>query len=105
MAPEQARSARDVDHRSDIYALCVLAYYLLTGSMPFMAESGMEIFLKKEAGDYVPAGSIVDSIPPEIDAMLARMMATDPQDRFQSAENVIDVIDGTQLVGSRLSFV
>src|SRR6516164_4367326 len=56
MAPEQARDAKHVDNRSDIYALGCMLYCFLAGKPPFAAETYMELILSKEKGKY-PSGS------------------------------------------------
>ena len=54
MAPEQARSAKTVDQRSDIYALGATLYHMLTGKLPFSGDTALELIIAKETGKYTP---------------------------------------------------
>jgi eukaryotic-like serine/threonine-protein kinase len=80
MAPEQLRGSR-VDARTDIWAFAALAFEVLTGAMPFAADSVPEALLVAE-GDRIPAPSaFVPSLPPCVDDLLGRAFAVDPADR------------------------
>ncbi len=84
MSPEQCRGAGQVDRRSDIYSLGCVLFHMITGRPPFDCEA---------VGDYIAAhlkepapaaSSIADAIPPEVDAVLARCLAKEPDQRFSS---------------------
>ena len=84
MAPEQARCER-VDHRTDIYAIGVLLYEMLTGRLPFQAEGDLAILHKHI--EETPRGLrvIVPEISAPLEAATLRALEKDPQGRWQSA--------------------
>ncbi len=83
MSPEQA-SGKKLDARSDIYSLGIVMYEILSGTPPF-AGLNMIDTITKQINQEVPALSTVNkSIPPEVDAVVAKALAKDPEDRFQS---------------------
>jgi len=105
MPYEQAISAKRADSRSDIYALGATLYHLLTGEVPFKGESPGEIAEKKLEGDFIPAHAINAEVPPLLDGILARMMARNPRDRFQTASELIVQLERSQLAAALPSFV
>jgi len=93
MAPEQAKGARDIDHRVDVYAAGVILYEALAGRVPFLADTFNELLFKIVLEKPEPLAAVA----PHVDAMLAgiveRAMARDPNDRFQTAEQLRDALD------------
>ena len=84
MAPEQAlgRTAQ-VDHRGDQFALAVIAYEILTGQVPFHGESVASVLYRVAHTAPPPASHFAPQVPPEIDRVLSRAMAKDPDDRYK----------------------
>lgn len=83
MSPEQARG-RHIDHRSDIYAVGIILYELLTGRVPFDGEDFLEIVLQ-HLHDVVPAPSTrvpAQDVPQELDAVVLKALAKNPDDRY-----------------------
>jgi serine/threonine-protein kinase len=91
MSPEQAQGARDVDHRTDLWALGVVAFECLTGALPFDAEALGEIFVRIIMRP-IPVPSQIAPVPRGFDGWWARAMDRDPNARFQSAREFADAL-------------
>lgn len=94
MSPEQCRDAASVDHRSDIYSLGCTLYALLTGRPPFEGSSAGELMSKHAYEPPPPPEQWVPRLPGELSAILLRMMAKDPAERYQTMEEVIQALEG-----------
>ncbi|MCY1058065.1 AAA family ATPase [Nannocystis sp. SCPEA4] len=86
MAPEQTgRMNRWVDERADLYSLGVTFYELLTGSLPFHASDPVEWVFCHIAQEPRPPHALVPSVPPVLSAVVLKLLAKDPEERYQSA--------------------
>lgn len=93
MAPEQAAADPHVDHRADIYALGVLGYEMLTGEPPFVRRSPHEV-LAAHVTEPAPAVSARrQSVPPVLEALIAKCLLKQPGDRYQSADDVVSELE------------
>ena len=94
MSPEQARSPRDVDGRSDIYSVGVILYELLTGHTPFFSERGefAEILFKLFTTDAPPVQSTQPDIPDALAAVVHTALARDAADRYFTAQEMATAI-------------
>ena len=88
LSPEQAQG-HALDHRSDLYSTGVLLYELLTGRVPFEAESAVTIALKHVSEEPVPPRRVNPQIPPALEDVVMRALAKDPAWRFQDADEFI----------------
>jgi eukaryotic-like serine/threonine-protein kinase len=86
MSPEACESKRDVDHRTDIYALGVLLFQMLTGTLPFDGNSMGEVLVKQVTQLPPAPRGFNPEIPPSVEQILLRCLAKAPAGRFQSME-------------------
>lgn len=87
LSPEQALG-KAVDHRSDLYATGCLLYELLALRPPFTGETPLSVVYQHVQDMPVPPSQVLDEVPPELDGLVMRSLAKDPDDRFQSAEEM-----------------
>jgi serine/threonine-protein kinase len=88
MSPEQARGARIVDAASDQYAIGLIFHEMLTGQRGHDGESPLEILHRIASGHVPDTRALRPNLPPEIYAILKRMFAMNPQERFPSLRDV-----------------
>jgi beta-lactam-binding protein with PASTA domain/tRNA A-37 threonylcarbamoyl transferase component Bud32 len=85
LSPEQARGA-PVTASSDLYSAAIVLYEMLTGKVPFTGDSAIEIAMKHLNDPPKPPSKIRPEIPEELDAVVLRALAKNPEDRYQTAE-------------------
>jgi len=87
-SPEQA-AGEDVDHRTDIYGLGIVLYELLTGRLPFEANSPIEMMLQRLRDQPIPPRRFNPRIQPQLEAIVLRALARDPAARYPTMEALV----------------
>src|SRR3954451_12446419 len=87
LSPEQARGT-NVDQRSDLYSLGIVLYELLTGTVPFNGDTPVEIAMKHLSTLPEAPSAKRSDIPRDLDLIVTRALAKDPDDRYQNAEEM-----------------
>jgi eukaryotic-like serine/threonine-protein kinase len=88
MSPEQL-NGEAVDGRSDLFSLGVILYTVLTGYKPFQGNSALTVSFKVVNRDPIPATLLDTELPPGLDYIIARAMAKDPAERYQSGMEIV----------------
>jgi hypothetical protein len=98
MSPEQSAGDREVDGRSDLYSLGVVAYQMLAGVLPFQATSTPAMLIKHLSERPVPVDQRRPDCPPDLAAAVMRMLEKDPAARFASADELEAVLLGQRAI-------
>ncbi|MEA2269192.1 MAG: eukaryotic-like serine/threonine-protein kinase [Solirubrobacteraceae bacterium] len=99
LAPEQA-AGEQVGPQADLYALGVVAYQLLSGRLPYEAQSLTELALKQQREVPPPLDELSPEVPPQLAVAIDRALALDPRDRYADAEEFRKALtDGARGVG------
>jgi serine/threonine-protein kinase len=93
MSPEQLMSQREIDHRSDLWSLAVIACECMTGARPFEGDNLVSLAFKLCANDP-PRPSTLGPVPEGFDAWFLRAIAQDPRERFPSAKVMAEELRG-----------
>jgi serine/threonine protein kinase len=88
MSPEQIRDSKSVTPRTDIWALGVVTYELLTGRVPFDSDSAPEFMHRVSSGLFTPASQLQSRLPSAVDAFISRALQPDPALRFATVEEM-----------------
>jgi serine/threonine-protein kinase len=92
MSPEQALGEREVDGRSDIYSLGIVAYQMLAGALPFTAVNTPAMMMKHVSEMPRPLLDVRPDLPPALAATVERAIAKRPEDRWQDAGSFRDAL-------------
>jgi serine/threonine-protein kinase len=98
LSPEQAQG-HAVTARSDLYSIGIVLYEMLTGRVPFEAETAVTIALKQVSEAPVPPSRLNPAVTPELEAVVLRALAKDPAHRFADADEFIAALEAA---GSRI---
>ena len=92
LSPEQSKSLHDVDIRSDLYSLGCTFYYLLTGAVPYPGGSTVDKLIRHHKEAATPIEDLRPDVPRQIANIVRRLMAKDPEDRFQTPDELMDAL-------------
>lgn len=95
MSPEQIQG-NELDSRSDLYSLGIMCYHMLAGEPPFRGETAMAVAIKHVHGEAEPLTEIRPDVRPEFLAIIARMMSKKPEDRYETAGNLLADLERLQ---------
>ncbi len=95
MSPEQALGA-ELDQRSDLFALGLIFYELLTGKVPYKADTAIASLMRRTQERAIPAAEIDSTVPKSLSAIVAHCLERNPKDRFQTAQELLEQLDAWQ---------
>ena len=95
MSPEQASGEPHIDHRADQYSLAVVAYQMLTGSLPFDGESTRAILFQQMIAVPKSLRDLVPDVPAHLGYAVERALSKEPKDRYPSMEEFAEAITAT----------
>ena len=92
MSPEQAQGAKDLDHRTDVWSLAVIAFECIVGQRPFDGEALGQVFVKIIASPLPVPSQLAPDLPPEFDQWWARAASRNLDERFPTARELVDAL-------------
>ena len=104
MSPEQIRG-KQLDGRSDVYAIGILAFELFTGQLPFAGKSAQETMIARLRGAPRRLREIREELPAKLESVIERCLAIDPTERFQTISELafaFEAVTGTTGVLGRI---
>ncbi|MEK6236771.1 MAG: serine/threonine protein kinase [Planctomycetales bacterium] len=96
LAPEQAVGDAKADERSDLYGLGCTLCFLLTGEPPFASDNVMDTLRKHREASPPDLTALRDEVPEDLSAIVHRLMAKDPDDRYQTAAELVEDFEAWQ---------
>ena len=99
MSPEQAMGESSADMRTDIYSLGAVAYYLVTGRPPFVADKSIKIIIAHANDPVIPPSKHCSDVPADLERVILRCLEKNPADRFQSVDEVARALNACESAG------
>lgn len=93
LAPEQNASIAEADERSDVYSLGVIFYETLAGEVPFTADNPTDLLMKQANNPPAPLSAFRGDLPHEIEPIILKALAKNPEMRYQTAQEFADDLD------------
>jgi hypothetical protein len=100
MSPEQAAGDKEPDPRSDIYSLGGVLYYLLSGHAPFEDEKPIKVLISHAHDPVPPLAQYREDVPLDLEAIVMRCLAKNPDDRYQSAADLASALEDCEHHGT-----
>jgi serine/threonine-protein kinase len=104
MSPEQAAGDREIDGRSDLYSLGIVAYQMLVGEPPFVANSTPAMLVKHISERPTPVTQRRSDVPQDLARAVMLLLEKDPAMRFPSAESLVTALDGGHIPEARSAY-
>ena len=104
MSPEQAAGDREIDGRSDLYSLGIVAYQMLVGEPPFVANSTPAMLVKHISERPTPVTQRRSDVPQDLARAVMLLLEKDPAMRFPSAASLVSALDGGHIPEARNSY-
>src|SRR5215213_8672680 len=101
MSPEQATASRDLDGRSDLYALGCVLYEMLAGQPPFVGATAQQLLARHAIDPIPPLRTVRDTVPAAVEQSVTRALAKVPADRFATAADFAQAL--TRAAGTAMS--
>jgi serine/threonine-protein kinase len=99
LSPEQARDLHRTDIRSDLYSLGCTFYFLLTGQVPFPGGTAMDKLIRHASERPAPIEGVRPDVPPAVLAIVDRLLAKSPDDRFQTPAELVEALQPYAVTG------
>jgi len=99
MSPEQAMSSANVVAQSDLYSVGVILYEMFTGQLPFDADDPLEVAMLHMSEPPRPPRELRPEIAPELEAVILKSLAKEPEERYQSGAELADALDRALQIG------